>query len=57
MPLNELKAKLSELKTPSPAKAGTIAPNDVIVPAGDTGLDPTQTNFLQSLNITTKISK
>ena len=57
MPLNELKAKLAELKAPSPAKAGTIAPNDVIVPAGDTGLDPTQTNFLQALNITTKISK
>ena len=57
MPLNELKAKLSELKTPSPAKEGTIAPSDVIVRAGDTGLDLTQTNFLKTLNITTKISK
>ena len=57
MPLNELKAKLSELKAPSPDKAGTIVLNDVIVPAGDTGLNPTQTNFLKTLNITTKISK
>nr|BAN39226.1 60S acidic ribosomal protein P0, putative [Entamoeba histolytica] len=55
--LYQLKAKLTELKAPSPAKAGVIAPNDVIVPAGDTGLDPTQTNFVQALNIASKITK
>ncbi|ELP89007.1 60S acidic ribosomal protein P0, putative [Entamoeba invadens IP1] len=55
--LHALKDKLAELKSPSPAKAGIIAPNDVIVPAGDTGLDPTQTSFIQALNIQSKITK
>jgi len=39
------------------AKTGAIAPNDVIVPAGNTGLEPTQTSFLQALNIPSKIAK
>merc|ERR1711936_906418 len=30
---------------------------DVIIPAGDTGLEPTQTAFLQALNIATRINK
>jgi len=55
--IHDLKVKLEELKAPSPAKAGIIAPNDVIVPAGDTGMDPTQTSFLQALNIASKINK
>jgi len=41
----------------APAKAGSIAPNDVVVPAGNTGLEPTQTSFLQALNIPSKIAK
>jgi len=41
----------------APAKAGAIAPNDVVVPAGNTGLEPTQTSFLQALNIASKIAK
>jgi len=41
----------------APAKTGSIAPNDVIVPAGNTGLEPTQTSFLQALNIPSKIAK
>jgi len=44
-------------KVSAPAKAGAIAPIDVIVPAGDTGLEPTQTAFLQALNIATRINK
>lgn len=39
------------------AKAGSIAPVDVVVPAGNTGLEPTQTSFMQALNIATKITK
>merc|ERR1711879_923034 len=34
-----------------------IAPCDVTIPAGDTGLEPTQTAFLQALNIATRINK
>jgi len=44
-------------KISAPAKAGTIAPNDVIVPKGQTTLEPTHTAFFQALNIQTKINK
>jgi len=46
-----------ELKVAAPAKVGAICPNDVIVPAGPTGMEPTQTSFLQALNIPSKINK
>jgi large subunit ribosomal protein LP0 len=44
-------------KISAPAKAGTIAPNDVVVPKGQTALEPTHTAFFQALNIQTKINK
>ena len=31
----------------APARVGLLAPVDVAVPAGNTGLDPSQTNFFQ----------
>ncbi|KAJ1413166.1 Ribosomal protein L10P [Sesbania bispinosa] len=34
-----------------------FAPIDVVVPPGNTGLDPSQTSFFQVLNIPTKINK
>ena len=55
--LTETRNALISLKVSAPAKAGTVAPNDVIVPAGPTGLEPTQTSFLQALNISSKINK
>jgi len=55
--LPEVKKKLTELKVAAPAKAGNIAPVDVIVPAGPTGMEPTQTSFLQALNIPSKITR
>jgi large subunit ribosomal protein LP0 len=39
------------------AKAGILAPTDVIVPAGPTGQDPSQTSFFQALDIPTKINR
>jgi len=48
---------IGENKVAAPAKAGAFAPVDVIVPAGPTGMEPTQTSFLQALNIASKISK
>jgi len=42
---------------PAPAKVGSIAPIDVIVPKGPTGCDPGQTAFFQTLQISTKITK
>eukprot|EP00657_Telonema_sp_P-1_P008222 TRINITY_DN289_c0_g1_i2.p1 TRINITY_DN289_c0_g1~~TRINITY_DN289_c0_g1_i2.p1 ORF type:complete len:261 (+),score=143.17 TRINITY_DN289_c0_g1_i2:88-870(+) len=44
-------------KVAAPAKAGGIAQCDVIVPAGNTGMEPTMTSFLQALNIQSKITK
>jgi len=55
--LNEVEKKLLEYRVGAPAKAGTIAPSDVIVPKGPTGMEPTQTSFLQALNIASKINK
>jgi len=55
--LATVKKLISENKVSAPAKAGAISPVDVIVPAGPTGLEPTQTSFLQALNIPSKISK
>lgn len=42
---------------PAPARPGSFAPCDVIVPAGPTDSDPSQTAFFQTLQIATKISK
>jgi large subunit ribosomal protein LP0 len=39
----------------APAKCGAVAPKDVVVPPGPTGMDPKQTQFFQALNIATKI--
>ncbi|MUV61142.1 50S ribosomal protein L10 [Halobacterium sp. CBA1126] len=32
--------RLEESKTPAPINAGEVAPNDIVVPEGDTGIDP-----------------
>jgi len=41
----------------APARVGSLAPVDVFLPAGNTALDPSQTNFMQALNIATRINK
>lgn len=55
--LNSLRKKVTSFKLPAAAKSGVIAPIDVHIPAGPTGLDPGQTSFFQTLNIATKIVK
>jgi len=55
--LGEVKSVLDSEVRPSPAKAGMIAPDDVHISAGPTGLDPKQTSFFQNLQIQTKIVK
>jgi large subunit ribosomal protein LP0 len=55
--LSEVKSILDSEVRPSPAKPGMIAPMDVIIPAGPTGLDPKQTAFFGNLQIQTKIVK
>ncbi|KAJ5697254.1 Ribosomal protein L10/acidic P0 [Penicillium malachiteum] len=41
----------------APARAGAVAPNDVWVPAGNTGMEPGKTAFFQALSIPTKIAR
>jgi large subunit ribosomal protein LP0 len=55
--LAKVRTIVTEYKVPAGAKAGTLAPSDVFVPPGATGLDPGQTAFFQALNIATKIVK
>lgn len=55
--LSAVRKEIETLRVAAPAKVGAIAPCDVLVPKGDTGLEPTQTAFLQALNIPTKINK
>jgi len=55
--LGDIRAVLAGNTRPAPAKVGSIAPNDVIVPKGPTGCDPGQTGFFQTLQIATKITR
>jgi large subunit ribosomal protein LP0 len=53
----ELRKEIIARKKQCPAKAGTIAPVDVKVPPGPTGMEPTQTGFFQAMNIPTRINR
>ena len=55
--VSEIIAVLDAHRIQAPARIGAIAPCDVVVPAGNTGLEPTMTSFFQALSIPTKISK
>lgn len=55
--LGEVKKILVTARVEAPAKAGAIAPCNVVVPAQNTGLEPTQTSFFQALSIQTKITR
>jgi large subunit ribosomal protein LP0 len=55
--LQEVKKVIDKNKIQAPARQGAVAPLDVMVPAGNTGLEPTKTSFFQALNINTKITK
>lgn len=54
---SEVRKIIEEHRVPAPARQGVIAPCNVVVPAGATGLDPSQTSFFQALGIATKIVK
>jgi len=55
--LGEIREILLSNKKEAPAKAGAIAPLDVFVPPGNTGMGPEKTSFFQALAIPTKITK
>jgi len=55
--LADIRDVLESNKKEAPAKAGAIAPLDVHVPKGNTGMGPEKTSFFQALAIPTKITK
>jgi len=55
--LGEVREAIVSKKVAAPAKAGSIAPIDVMLPAQNTGLGPEKTSFFQALSIPTKIAK
>ena len=57
MELLEVRNLLLANKVKAPARAGALAPVDVVVPAQNTGMGPEKTSFFQALAIPTKITK
>eukprot|EP00158_Paraphelidium_tribonemae_P008959 Partr_v1_DN28735_c1_g1_i1_m62634 putative 60S acidic ribosomal protein len=55
--LKNVREKIVSNRVRAPAKAGAIAPVDVIVPAGNTGMEPGKTSFFQALGVPTKIAR
>jgi len=55
--LTDVRDKIMDNKVKAPARAGAIAPCDVLLQPQNTGLGPEKTSFFQALQIPTKISK
>ncbi|KAH9972060.1 ribosomal protein L10-domain-containing protein [Lactifluus volemus] len=55
--LTEIRDLITVNKVAAPARAGALAPRDVQVPAGNTGMEPGKTSFFQALGIPTKIAR
>ena len=55
--LNKTRDVILAEKVAAPARAGAIAPLDVYVPAGNTGMEPGKTSFFQALGVPTKIAR
>jgi large subunit ribosomal protein LP0 len=55
--VNAVRKRILDNKVGAPARVGSVAPCDVVLQPGPTGLDPGQTAFLQALNIPTMIVK
>jgi len=52
-----LRKEIISRQVQTAAKAGAIAPVDVLIPPGPTGMEPTQTSFFQAMNIGTRINR
>ncbi|KAI3659765.1 hypothetical protein MP638_000894 [Amoeboaphelidium occidentale] len=55
--LKDAREKIVSNRVRAPAKAGAVAPIDVIIPAGNTGMEPGKTSFFQALGVPTKIAR
>eukprot|EP00918_Siedleckia_nematoides_P039698 GHVU01086305.1.p1 GENE.GHVU01086305.1~~GHVU01086305.1.p1 ORF type:complete len:314 (-),score=64.13 GHVU01086305.1:100-1041(-) len=55
--LKIIRDKILANKVAAPARAGAVAPADVFIPAGNTGMEPGKTSFFQALGVPTKIAR
>jgi len=55
--LKETRERILGNRVAAPARAGAVAPGDVYVPAGNTGMEPGKTSFFQALGVPTKIAR
>merc|ERR550525_427961 len=55
--VGKIRELITSERVQTAAKAGIAAPDDVVVPAGPTGQDPSQTSFFQALDIPTEINR
>ncbi|KAJ6125449.1 hypothetical protein N7471_012766 [Penicillium samsonianum] len=55
--LKATKEKILANRVAAPARAGAVAPDDVWIPGGNTGMEPGKTAFFQALGVPTKIAR
>jgi large subunit ribosomal protein LP0 len=55
--LKTIRDQILANKVAAPARAGAVAPADVYIPAGNTGMEPGKTSFFQALGVPTKIAR
>lgn len=55
--LKSIRDQILSNRVAAPARAGAVAPADVFVPAGNTGMEPGKTSFFQALGVPTKIAR
>jgi large subunit ribosomal protein LP0 len=55
--LKQIRDKILSNRVAAPARAGAVAPGDVYIPAGNTGMEPGKTSFFQALGVPTKIAR
>ena len=55
--LKETRNLILDNRVAAPARPGAVAPGDVYIPAGNTGMEPGKTSFFQALGVPTKIAR
>jgi len=55
--LKTIRDQILSNRVAAPARAGAVAPGDVYIPAGNTGMEPGKTSFFQALGVPTKIAR
>jgi large subunit ribosomal protein LP0 len=55
--LKDIRSLILDNRVAAPARPGAVAPGDVYIPAGNTGMEPGKTSFFQALGVPTKIAR